>query len=191
MAERIDCPAPLPKDPATALLTEMLLPAPYKAPEKKAEKKATGTRKGLWREPAPDALPEDDEAHSSHEGEEKKRKAAPTGEAERSKKAAAGTMKGLRCRAVIDSSSKDAETVSSHGDRGNMKKSPLPTLRRRRKEKPPHRGRLGRRRRERRPFRITPPRPPIARRSGCPGASPGRSRKYPHSLVLFVRLLTS
>ena len=45
--ERIDCPAPLPEDPATALLTEMLVSEPYKVPEKKAEKKATGTRKGL------------------------------------------------------------------------------------------------------------------------------------------------
>ena len=42
MAERIDCPAPLPEDPATALLTEMLVLAPYKVPEKKAEKRALG-----------------------------------------------------------------------------------------------------------------------------------------------------
>ena len=48
-AEWIDCPAPLPEGPDDALLTEMLVPAPYKAPEKKAEKKAPGTRKGLWR----------------------------------------------------------------------------------------------------------------------------------------------
>ena len=82
-AERIDCPAPLPEGPADALLTEMLVPAPYKAPEKKAEKKAPGTRKGLRRKVVPDASSEDDEAHSSHEGEEKKRKrAAPSGEAE-------------------------------------------------------------------------------------------------------------
>ena len=47
MAERIDCLAPLPEGPATALLTEMLVPAPYKAPKKKAEKKAPGTRRGL------------------------------------------------------------------------------------------------------------------------------------------------
>ena len=48
-AEQIDCPAPLPKDPADALLTEMLLLAPYEVPVKKAKKKATGTRKGLRR----------------------------------------------------------------------------------------------------------------------------------------------
>ena len=85
--ERIDYPAPLSEDPATALLTEMLVPAPYKVPEKKAEKKATGTRKGLRHEAAPDASPEEDEAHSSHEGEEEKRKSAPFWEAERSKEA--------------------------------------------------------------------------------------------------------
>ena len=45
--ERIDCPAPLPEDPATALLTEMLFLAPYEVPEKKAKKKATGTKKSL------------------------------------------------------------------------------------------------------------------------------------------------
>ena len=39
-----DCPTPLPEDLATALLTEMLVPAPYEVPEKKAKKKATGTR---------------------------------------------------------------------------------------------------------------------------------------------------
>ena len=34
--ERIDYPAPLPEDPAAALLMEMLVPAPYKVLEKKA-----------------------------------------------------------------------------------------------------------------------------------------------------------
>ena len=94
-AERIDCPAPLPEDPATALLTEMLVPAPYKAPEKKA----AGTRKGLRRKAVIDSSSEDGEADSSrggggkHEeipppliGEEKKRKAAPQGEAKTPKK---------------------------------------------------------------------------------------------------------
>ena len=97
-AERINCPAPLLEDPATALLTEMLFPAPYKVSEKKAEKKATGIRKGLRREAAPDASPEDDKVHSAHEREERKRKAAPIEGGEGSKKAAAGTRKGLRCR---------------------------------------------------------------------------------------------
>ena len=82
MTERIECPALLPEDPADALLTEMLVPAPYKVPEKKAEKKAAGTRKGLRREDAPDASPEDDEARSSHEGEGRKRKATSTEGAE-------------------------------------------------------------------------------------------------------------
>lgn len=91
-AERIDCPAPLPEDPATALLTEMLVLAPYKVLEKKAEKKATGTRKGLRCKVAPDTSSKDDNGHSSHEDEveEKKRKTAPSGEAEGSKKAATG-----------------------------------------------------------------------------------------------------
>ena len=40
--EQIDCPAPLLEGPADALLTEMLVPVPYKVPEKKAEKKAPG-----------------------------------------------------------------------------------------------------------------------------------------------------
>ena len=44
--EQIDCPAPLPEDLADALLTEMLVPAPYEVPGKKAKKKATGTPKG-------------------------------------------------------------------------------------------------------------------------------------------------
>ena len=99
-AEQIDCPAPLPEDPADALLTEMLVPAPYEVPEKKAKKKATGTRKGLRRKVISDSSSENTEAHSSHENEEEeeesspppnqeggnKRKAAPSGEAEGSKK---------------------------------------------------------------------------------------------------------
>ena len=69
-AERIDCSAPLPESLANALLTEMLVPALYKGPEKKAYKKAPGIRKGLQRKVAPEASSEDDEADSSHEGEE-------------------------------------------------------------------------------------------------------------------------
>ena len=97
-AERIDCPAPLPEDLATALLTKILVPAPYEVPEKKAKKKAAGTRKGLQRKVVSDSSSEDTEARSSNKNEEeeeespppnqggKKRKAAPSGEAEGSKK---------------------------------------------------------------------------------------------------------
>ena len=68
-AEQIDCPALLPESPANDLLMKMLVPAPYKGPEKKADKKAPWTRKGL-RHKVTQASSEDDEAHSSPEGEE-------------------------------------------------------------------------------------------------------------------------
>ena len=77
MVERIECPAPLPEDPAIALLTEMLAPAPYKVPEKKAKKKATGTRKGFRRKVISDSSSENTEAHSSHENEEEEEESSP------------------------------------------------------------------------------------------------------------------
>ena len=77
-AERIDSPAPLPESPANDLLTKMLVPLPYKGPEKKADKKAPGTRKGL-RSKVAQASYEDDKAHSSPEGEEEEEEAAPSG----------------------------------------------------------------------------------------------------------------
>ena len=43
----------------------MLFPAPYEVPEKKAKKKAKGTRDGLRRKGASDAMSEDAEDHSS------------------------------------------------------------------------------------------------------------------------------
>ena len=70
-AERIDSPALLPESPATDLLTKMLVPAPYKGPEKKANKKALGTRKSLRRKATPEASSEEDEEDSSPEGEER------------------------------------------------------------------------------------------------------------------------
>ena len=94
MAEQINCPAPLPEGPADALLMEMLVPTPYEVPVKKA----TGTRKGLRRKVISDSSFDNSEVHSSHENEEeeeessppsqgdRKRKAAPSGEAEGSKK---------------------------------------------------------------------------------------------------------
>src|SRR4051812_6099577 len=93
----MDCPAPLPEDPADALLTEMLTPASYEVPEKKVKKRATGTRKSSRRQELSDSSSDDSETHSSRgneeeadkgssppAGEDKKRKAAPTGEAGRS-----------------------------------------------------------------------------------------------------------
>ena len=76
-AEQIDCPTPLPEDPADALLTEMLAPAPYEVPAKKAKKKATGTRKGLRRKVISDSSSENYEVHSSHENEEEEEESSP------------------------------------------------------------------------------------------------------------------
>ena len=96
-SEQINCPAPLPEDPADALLTEMQTPAPYEVPEK-TKKKAKGTRKSSRRQVVSDSSSDNSATHSSHENEEededfpppaggdKKRKDAPTREAEGSKK---------------------------------------------------------------------------------------------------------
>ena len=96
---QINCPAPLPEVPADARLARLLVPAPYVVPEKKATKRATGTRKSARRQEVSDSSSDGSKTHSSHEDEEeeeetspppagegKKRKAAPTGEAEGSKK---------------------------------------------------------------------------------------------------------
>ena len=66
---QINYPAPLPEDPADALLTEVRTPAPYEVPEK-TKKKATGTRKGLRRKVVSDSSSDDSDAHSSHENKE-------------------------------------------------------------------------------------------------------------------------
>ena len=80
-------------------MAKLLVPAPYVVPEKKAKKKATGTRKTSRRLEVSDSSYDDSKTHSSREDEEeeeetppppagegKKRKVAPTGEAEGSKK---------------------------------------------------------------------------------------------------------
>ena len=97
MSGQIDCPAPLPKDTAGALLTEMLTPASYKVSEK-TKKKAKGTRKSSRCQVVSGSSFDNSETHSSPEDEEededapppiggdKEGKAAPTGEAEGSKK---------------------------------------------------------------------------------------------------------
>ena len=63
--ERIQCLAPLLENPSIPLLTKMLVPPPYKAPEKKAKKKGQETRSGLRRKVTSDAASEDAETHSS------------------------------------------------------------------------------------------------------------------------------
>src|SRR5215216_844764 len=69
-AERIKCPAPLPENPADPLLTRMLVPAPYQAPQKKAKKKGKEAKSGLRRKGTSDAMSREIEAPSSHEGDE-------------------------------------------------------------------------------------------------------------------------
>ena len=97
--ERIQCPAPLPEEPAGPLLTKMLVPAPYKAPKKEAPKQVKKTRSGLRCREAPDTRSEgsSDAPSSKDEGEEaeedeprsaggKKRATSPSLEAESSKR---------------------------------------------------------------------------------------------------------
>ena len=107
----------MPEDPADARLTGLLVPAPHVVPEKKAKKKATGTRKGLRRKVIWDSSFENTEACSSHENEEeeeesspppiggdKKRKVAPSKEAEGSKK---GKTLPLDCSANASDDNED------------------------------------------------------------------------------------
>ena len=100
----------------------MLVPTPYKAPEKKAP----GARKGLRRKVVPDASSEDDEAHSSPKGEEEEERATPSGEDEGPREAAQGTGKCPRRKVVIPSSSEDDEADSSRGGGGRHKDTPPP-----------------------------------------------------------------
>ena len=99
MSGRVDCPAPLPEDPADARLTGLLVPAPHVVPEKRAKKKATGARESAGCLEVSNSPSKESKTHSSHEDEEeeeetppppagegKKRKAAPIGEAVGSKK---------------------------------------------------------------------------------------------------------
>jgi hypothetical protein len=66
-ATGIKCPAPQPEDPKSPLLLEMLVVAPYKAPEKK-EKKKPG-RTGLRNRDQPGAASEETHASSNQEEE--------------------------------------------------------------------------------------------------------------------------
>ena len=66
-AKQIQCPAPLPEEPVIPHLAEMLVPAPYKALEKKAKKKAKGAKSGLRRKGTSDVASEDDEEEEEEE----------------------------------------------------------------------------------------------------------------------------
>ena len=68
--ERIQCPAPLPEEPAGPLLTKMLVPVPYKAPKKEASKKVEKTLSGLRCREASDAKSEGSSDAPSSEDEE-------------------------------------------------------------------------------------------------------------------------
>ena len=76
-SEQINCPAPLPEDPADALLTEMRTLAPYEVPEKKIKKKATGTRKNSRHQVVSDSLSDNYEMHSSVKTRRRKIKTLP------------------------------------------------------------------------------------------------------------------
>ena len=68
--ERTHCLAPLPEEPVRPLLTKMLVPAPYKAPNKEASKKVKKTRGGLRRREVSDARSEDSSDDPSSEDDE-------------------------------------------------------------------------------------------------------------------------
>ena len=65
MAEKINCPAPLPEDQVFPLLEKMLFPAPYEVPEKTAKKAAQGAKKGLRRRSTPDVMSGSETSSSS------------------------------------------------------------------------------------------------------------------------------
>ena len=100
-AKRIQCPAALPEEPVIPRLAKMLVPAPYKAPEKKAKKKAKGAKSGPRRKGTSDVTSKDEEVHSSvpeddnEEEEEEVEKNPPPKEKKRgaSKNLEAGTPK--------------------------------------------------------------------------------------------------
>ena len=85
------CPTPLPEEQVIPHLAKMLVPAPYKAPEKKAKGAKSGPRcKGTS-----DVTSEDDEAHSSvpedngEEEEEEEENNPPPEEREKKRAASA------------------------------------------------------------------------------------------------------
>ena len=89
MAEKINCPAPLPEDQVFPLLEKMLFPAPYEVPEKTAKKVAQGAKKSLHRRRTPDATSGSETSSSSadDDDEEEEENDSPP-EAGRKKRAA-------------------------------------------------------------------------------------------------------
>ena len=97
MSGQVNCPAPLPEDPADTRLTGLLVPAPYVVPEKKAKKKATGTQRSSRHHVLSDSSSDDSEADSSHEDEEEKKEASPpAGEGRKGRPPQRGRPKGPR-----------------------------------------------------------------------------------------------
>ena len=76
-AGQINCPAPLPEDPADARLTKLLVPAPHVVPEKKAKKKAVGTQKSSRRLVVSDSSPDSPKAPSALKTRRRKKKPLP------------------------------------------------------------------------------------------------------------------
>ena len=68
--ERRQCPAPLPENPTTPQVMEMLVPAPYQAPDKKAKKKGKEAKGGPRHKGPSDTMSGETEALSSHEGDD-------------------------------------------------------------------------------------------------------------------------
>ena len=83
-AKRIRCPAPLPEEPVIPRLAKMLVPAPYKAPEKKAK----GVRSGPRRKGTSDVTSEDKTRSSAAEDEEEEEESDSPPDGGRKKRAA-------------------------------------------------------------------------------------------------------
>ena len=113
-AERIQCPALLPENPAIPFLTKMLVLAPYQASEKKAKE----TRSGLRRKGTSDITSEDAETHSSpatEDGEEEEEESNSPPEGGRKKRAASTNMEAKASKrgkgTLMDNSVWDADNI--------------------------------------------------------------------------------
>ena len=93
-AKRIQCPAPLPEEPVIPHLANTLVPAPYKAPEKKAKKKAKGAKGGPRRKGTSDVTSEDEETRSSvpEDDKEEEEEEIPPRDEGREKRAASTNL---------------------------------------------------------------------------------------------------